>query len=219
MIDCDVLAWRIESAGCGVSATQLAYWDQRPSLEEWQKEYARLNAKRHEQEIRMEELAAEEETRAREFRRQLDADRAAALSGSSRRAGKDKSEKGKIRDKSPSKKKKKKGSRSGGSKRHSKKVKSKDSSDGKKSKSKKDSKRSSRSQKKRKLRTTDADSTLSMQRIGEGRWRPLELSWWPEQGALPAKGKEYPSLGYKRLRDKPPKAQQQQQQQQPAEAQ
>ncbi|GFH23231.1 hypothetical protein HaLaN_20816 [Haematococcus lacustris] len=34
-------------------------------------------------------------------------------------------------------------------------------------------------------------------------------------GALPAKGKEYPGLGYKRLRDKPPKAQQQQ----PAEAQ
>ncbi|KAJ9531549.1 hypothetical protein QJQ45_014984 [Haematococcus lacustris] len=30
--------------------------------------------------------------------------------------------------------------------------------------------------------------------------------------ALPAKGKEYPDLGYKRLRDKPPKAQEQQQQ-------
>ncbi|KAJ9509150.1 hypothetical protein QJQ45_001635 [Haematococcus lacustris] len=43
-----------------------------------------------------------------------------------------------------------------------------------------------------------------------GRWRPLELCYWPEQGALPAKGKEYPGLGYKRLRDKPPKAQQQQ---------
>ncbi|KAJ9521389.1 hypothetical protein QJQ45_001234 [Haematococcus lacustris] len=41
-----------------------------------------------------------------------------------------------------------------------------------------------------------------------------------DQGALPAKGKEYPGLGYKRLRDKPPKAQeQQQQQQQPAVAQ
>ncbi|KAJ9513355.1 hypothetical protein QJQ45_001386 [Haematococcus lacustris] len=37
------------------------------------------------------------------------------------------------------------------------------------------------------------------------------------KGALPAKGKEYPGLGYKRVRDKPPKAQQQQQQ--PAEAQ
>ncbi|GFH32702.1 hypothetical protein HaLaN_31964, partial [Haematococcus lacustris] len=54
-----------------------------------------------------------------------------------------------------------------------------------------------------------------MQRIGESRWRPLELCYWPDQGALPAKGKEYPGLGYKRLRDKPPKAQQQQ----PAEAQ
>ncbi|GFH07364.1 uncharacterized protein HaLaN_02152 [Haematococcus lacustris] len=32
-----------------------------------------------------------------------------------------------------------------------------------------------------------------------------------QQGALPAKGKEYPGLGYQRLRDKPPKAQQQQQ--------
>ncbi|KAJ9528653.1 hypothetical protein QJQ45_020370 [Haematococcus lacustris] len=50
-----------------------------------------------------------------------------------------------------------------------------------------------------------------------GRWRPLELCYWPDQGALPAKGKEYPGLGYKRLRDKPPKAQEQQQQQ-PAEA-
>ncbi|KAJ9510070.1 hypothetical protein QJQ45_011705 [Haematococcus lacustris] len=38
---------------------------------------------------------------------------------------------------------------------------------------------------------------------------------WGEQGALPAKGKEYPEHGYKRLRDKPPKAQEQQ----PAEAQ
>ncbi|KAJ9512169.1 hypothetical protein QJQ45_012671 [Haematococcus lacustris] len=56
------------------------------------------------------------------------------------------------------------------------------------------------------------------QRIGESRWRPLELCYRPEQGALPAKGKEYPGLGYKRLRDKPPKAQQQQQQQQPAVA-
>ncbi|KAJ9517514.1 hypothetical protein QJQ45_024996, partial [Haematococcus lacustris] len=37
-----------------------------------------------------------------------------------------------------------------------------------------------------------------------------------DQGALPAKGKKYPGLDYKRLRDKPPKAQEQQQ---PAEAQ
>ncbi|KAJ9510812.1 hypothetical protein QJQ45_027785 [Haematococcus lacustris] len=56
----------------------------------------------------------------------------------------------------------------------------------------------------------DCNAALNMQRIGESRWRPLELCYWPEQGALPAKGKEYPGLGYKRLRDKPPKAQQQQ---------
>ncbi|KAJ9515245.1 hypothetical protein QJQ45_002377 [Haematococcus lacustris] len=63
----------------------------------------------------------------------------------------------------------------------------------------------------------DCNAALNMQRIGESRWRPLELCYWPDQGALPAKGKEYPGLGYKRLRDKPPKAQEQQQQ--PAEAQ
>ncbi|GFH29844.1 hypothetical protein HaLaN_28579 [Haematococcus lacustris] len=40
----------------------------------------------------------------------------------------------------------------------------------------------------------------------ESRWQPLELCYWPDLGALPAKGKEYPGLGYKRLRDKPPKA-------------
>ncbi|KAJ9505865.1 hypothetical protein QJQ45_011775 [Haematococcus lacustris] len=50
----------------------------------------------------------------------------------------------------------------------------------------------------------------NMQRIGESKWRPLELCYWPEQGKLPAKGKEYPGLGYKRVRDRPPKAQQQQ---------
>ncbi|KAJ9509569.1 hypothetical protein QJQ45_011220 [Haematococcus lacustris] len=58
----------------------------------------------------------------------------------------------------------------------------------------------------------DCNAALNMQRIGEAKWRPLELCYWPEQGKLPAKGKEYPGLGYKRLRDKPPKAQQQQQQ-------
>ncbi|KAJ9533210.1 hypothetical protein QJQ45_018318 [Haematococcus lacustris] len=61
----------------------------------------------------------------------------------------------------------------------------------------------------------DCNAALNMQRIGESRWRPLELCYWPDQAALPAKGKEYPGLGYKRLRDKPPKAQQQQQQQPP----
>ncbi|KAJ9528470.1 hypothetical protein QJQ45_020358 [Haematococcus lacustris] len=60
-----------------------------------------------------------------------------------------------------------------------------------------------------------------MQRIGESRWRPLELCYWPDQAALPAKGKEYPGLGYKRPQDKPPKSQEPPPppQQQPAEAQ
>ncbi|KAJ9514019.1 hypothetical protein QJQ45_021094 [Haematococcus lacustris] len=57
----------------------------------------------------------------------------------------------------------------------------------------------------------DCNAALNMQRIGDSKWRPLELCFWPDQGALPAKGKEYPGLGYKRVRDKPPKAQQQQQ--------
>ncbi|KAJ9525874.1 hypothetical protein QJQ45_009250 [Haematococcus lacustris] len=55
----------------------------------------------------------------------------------------------------------------------------------------------------------DCNAALNMQRIGGSKWRTLELCYWADQGALPAKGKEYPSLGYKRLRDKPPKAQQQ----------
>ncbi|KAJ9507297.1 hypothetical protein QJQ45_006238 [Haematococcus lacustris] len=58
-------------------------------------------------------------------------------------------------------------------------------------------------------------AALNMQRIVKSRWRPLELRWWPDMPALPAKSKEYPGLGYKRVQDKPPP----QQQQQPAEAQ
>ncbi|KAJ9524240.1 hypothetical protein QJQ45_008441 [Haematococcus lacustris] len=54
----------------------------------------------------------------------------------------------------------------------------------------------------------DCNAALNMQR----RWRRLELCYWKDQGALPAKGKEYPGLGYKRVRDKPPKAQEHQQQ-------
>ncbi|KAJ9529887.1 hypothetical protein QJQ45_022308 [Haematococcus lacustris] len=61
------------------------------------------------------------------------------------------------------------------------------------------------------LSLRDCNAALNMQRIGESMWRPLELCYWPDQGALPAKGKEYPGLGYKRLRDKPPKAKEQQQ--------
>ncbi|GFH21868.1 hypothetical protein HaLaN_19245 [Haematococcus lacustris] len=58
--------------------------------------------------------------------------------------------------------------------------------------------------------TAASEPAPNMQRIGESRWHPLELCYWPDQGALPAKGKEYPELGYKRFQDKPPKAQQQQ---------
>ncbi|KAJ9532507.1 hypothetical protein QJQ45_010582 [Haematococcus lacustris] len=36
----------------------------------------------------------------------------------------------------------------------------------------------------------DYNAARNMQRIGESKWRPLELCWWPDQGALPAKGKE-----------------------------
>ncbi|KAJ9526206.1 hypothetical protein QJQ45_009673 [Haematococcus lacustris] len=53
----------------------------------------------------------------------------------------------------------------------------------------------------------NCNAALNMQRIGESKWRPLELCYWPEQTALPAKGNEYPGLGYKRVRDKPPKTQ------------
>ncbi|KAJ9528865.1 hypothetical protein QJQ45_000093 [Haematococcus lacustris] len=51
----------------------------------------------------------------------------------------------------------------------------------------------------------DCNAALNMQRIVESKWRPLELCYWPDQGKLPAKGKEYPGLGYKRVRDKPPR--------------
>ncbi|KAJ9521370.1 hypothetical protein QJQ45_001260 [Haematococcus lacustris] len=57
----------------------------------------------------------------------------------------------------------------------------------------------------------DCNATLNMQRIGEAKWRPLELCYWPDQGKLPAKGKKYPELWHKCQRDKPPMAQQQQQ--------
>ncbi|KAJ9509592.1 hypothetical protein QJQ45_011208 [Haematococcus lacustris] len=51
----------------------------------------------------------------------------------------------------------------------------------------------------------DCNAALNMQRIGESRWRPLELCYWPEQGpALPDEGKEHPEMDYKRLRDRPP---------------
>ncbi|KAJ9515800.1 hypothetical protein QJQ45_008643 [Haematococcus lacustris] len=35
----------------------------------------------------------------------------------------------------------------------------------------------------------DCNAALNIQRIGESRWRPLDLCYWPQQKALPAKGK------------------------------
>ncbi|GFH08108.1 uncharacterized protein HaLaN_03019 [Haematococcus lacustris] len=67
------------------------------------------------------------------------------------------------------------------------------------------------------LRTTRVSSAVNGQQPCEeelDQGLPTRRAGWkpPEgQGALPAKGKEYPGLDYKRLRDKPPKAQEQQQ--------
>ncbi|KAJ9524329.1 hypothetical protein QJQ45_008529 [Haematococcus lacustris] len=52
----------------------------------------------------------------------------------------------------------------------------------------------------------DRDCNAALQRAGETKWRPLELCRWPHRGRLPAKGKEYPALGFKKLRDRAPKA-------------
>ncbi|KAJ9509344.1 hypothetical protein QJQ45_001806 [Haematococcus lacustris] len=45
---------------------------------------------------------------------------------------------------------------------------------------------------------------------GRAKWRPLELCRWEQRARLPAKGKEYPALGFKKLRDRAAKAQAQQ---------
>ncbi|KAJ9508508.1 hypothetical protein QJQ45_012049 [Haematococcus lacustris] len=52
----------------------------------------------------------------------------------------------------------------------------------------------------------DCNAALNLQRAGESKWRPLELCRWPNRGRLPAQGKEYPALGFKKLRDRAPKA-------------
>ncbi|GFH07256.1 hypothetical protein HaLaN_02036 [Haematococcus lacustris] len=46
--------------------------------------------------------------------------------------------------------------------------------------------------------TTD-HAALNLQRAGESKWRPLELCRRKHQAAAPAKGKEYPALGFKKL--------------------
>ncbi|KAJ9509236.1 hypothetical protein QJQ45_001705 [Haematococcus lacustris] len=52
----------------------------------------------------------------------------------------------------------------------------------------------------------DCNAALNLQRAGESKWRPLELCRWPNRGRLPAQGKEYPALGFKKLQDRAPKA-------------
>ncbi|KAJ9525910.1 hypothetical protein QJQ45_009217 [Haematococcus lacustris] len=52
----------------------------------------------------------------------------------------------------------------------------------------------------------DCNAALNLQRAGESKWRPLELCRWPHRGRLPAQGKEYPALVFKKLRERAPKA-------------
>ncbi|KAJ9510320.1 hypothetical protein QJQ45_015774 [Haematococcus lacustris] len=52
----------------------------------------------------------------------------------------------------------------------------------------------------------DCNAALNLQRAGESKWRPLELCRWQHRARLPAQGKEYPALGFKKLRDRAPKA-------------
>ncbi|KAJ9531291.1 hypothetical protein QJQ45_006737 [Haematococcus lacustris] len=56
----------------------------------------------------------------------------------------------------------------------------------------------------------DCNAALNLQRAGESKWRPLELCRRQHRGRLPAQGKEYPALGFKKLRERAPKAQAQQ---------
>ncbi|KAJ9530475.1 hypothetical protein QJQ45_012450 [Haematococcus lacustris] len=56
----------------------------------------------------------------------------------------------------------------------------------------------------------DCNAALNLQRAGESKWRPLELCRWQHRARLPAQGKESPALGFKKLRDRAPKAQAQQ---------
>ncbi|KAJ9522083.1 hypothetical protein QJQ45_005202 [Haematococcus lacustris] len=52
----------------------------------------------------------------------------------------------------------------------------------------------------------DCNAALNIQRAGESKWRPLELCRWSHRARLHAKGKEYPALGFKKLRGRAPKA-------------
>ncbi|GFH23156.1 hypothetical protein HaLaN_20724 [Haematococcus lacustris] len=52
----------------------------------------------------------------------------------------------------------------------------------------------------------DYNAAINLQRAGESKWRSLELCRWPHRARLTTKGKEYPALGFKKLRDRAPKA-------------
>ncbi|KAJ9526190.1 hypothetical protein QJQ45_009654 [Haematococcus lacustris] len=56
----------------------------------------------------------------------------------------------------------------------------------------------------------DCNAALILQRAGEAKWRPLELCRRKHRARLPAKGKAYPALGFKKLRGRAPEAQAQQ---------
>ncbi|KAJ9522866.1 hypothetical protein QJQ45_023659 [Haematococcus lacustris] len=53
----------------------------------------------------------------------------------------------------------------------------------------------------------DCNAALDLQRAGEAPWRSLELRWWPHPARASAQGMGYPGLGFKKLRDRAPKAQ------------
>ncbi|KAJ9508501.1 hypothetical protein QJQ45_012035 [Haematococcus lacustris] len=56
----------------------------------------------------------------------------------------------------------------------------------------------------------DRNAALNSQRAGEAPWLSLELWWSPHRARAPTQGKEYPATGFKKLRDRAPKAQAQQ---------
>ncbi|KAJ9506826.1 hypothetical protein QJQ45_030406, partial [Haematococcus lacustris] len=56
----------------------------------------------------------------------------------------------------------------------------------------------------------DCDAALNLQRARGAQQRPVELCWWIDRAAAPALGKEYPAVSFKKLQDRPPKAQTQQ---------
>ncbi|KAJ9518323.1 hypothetical protein QJQ45_010201 [Haematococcus lacustris] len=49
----------------------------------------------------------------------------------------------------------------------------------------------------------DCNAAHNLHRAGESKWRSLELCRWPHRARLPANGKEYLALGFKKLRDSP----------------